>query len=187
MNLFPIGGKVGENTIILERIKPFVEQLIDEGLIENYHFLMEPEIRFRLFGNKETIRDRAVEWLNALKSEGLIEARSDFNDEYTGEEGAAGVSGQNSYYAYMKAGTDIAFVMRGKTFEHTTNFYHYRGFHFVLNSCGFDIVDELTLYLNDVLPERISTYREYYGIEFQYNKQRLLNKISRIYAMVSQM
>lgn len=180
MNLFPIGK--AENEIILNEIRPFVKKLLNDKCIEDFHFLMEPEIRFRLFGETAKFRPQAEEWLKRLKKTGQIEPKSSFNDAYEGEEGAAGKNGQDAYYAYMKAGSEIAFTMRGKTFENPINFYHLRGFHFILNSYGFNIVDEINFYINDVLPERLGTFKQQDSKAFQNNKATLLSMVASLYS-----
>jgi hypothetical protein len=184
MNLFPIGGRTDiRDGLILNEIRPFAKRLLDDRNIKNFHFLIEPEIRFRLYGEPANFKPQTEQWLKGLKDAGLIEDKSDFNDEYKGEEEAAGKVGQEAYYAYMKAGSEIAFVMLGKKFEKPTNFYHYRGFHFLLNSCGFNTPAEINFYINEVLPERLQTFKQQNPTGFQKNKAKLLTMIGSIYSL----
>jgi hypothetical protein len=109
MNIFPIGGLQTHDKIILGEIKPFIEYLMENQLIENFHFLPENhEIRFRLYGDLEKFQGQTEDWLKKLIQEGQIEEKSGFNQSYDGEEKEAGKLGQEAYYAYMKAGTEIA-------------------------------------------------------------------------------
>lgn len=187
-NVFPTGGINKHTEFILNRIEPFVREMLNKNNVETFHCLLEKEeLRFRLYGNEEQIKPLIQKWLEQLKMENLIEDRSGLNPRYKGEEKAAGKLGQQAYYAYMKAGCEIAFAMRGKRFEKPTNFYHCRGFHFILNSCGFGITDEINLYIKKVLPERIQTYSQLLPEDFKRNKPVLLKMITELQKIVSNM
>lgn len=189
LNIFPIGGMQGQDKVILNHIRPFINKLQTEERIQNFHFLREEqnEIRFRLCGEQAKFKAQADEWLKELKAKGLVENRSGFNTKYDGEEGAAGKIGQDAYYAYMKSGSEIAFCMLGKNFEMKTNFYHYRGFHFILNSCGFGIGDEINFYINDVVPERLETFRAFFPTDFHENKEVILKMLKDLYERASKL
>ena len=185
-NIFPIGGAKKQDNIILNWIKPLIEKMESEKRIETFHFLREDdEIRFRMYGELNKFKSEVEDWLEGLKNKSLVEKRSGFNPKYHGEEGAAGKIGQGAYYVYMESGSKIAFFMLDKKFENSTNFYHYRGFHFILNSCGFNIGDEINFYINEILPERIETFRVYCPTVFQNNKAKILQTLQSLYNWLS--
>lgn len=188
MNLFPIAGEPdSENEIILNKMRPFVRKLLNDKCIETFHFLIEPEIRFRLYGDPAKFKTQAERWMKGLKDAGLIENKSAFNDAYQGEDCTAGRMGQDAYYVYMTAGSEIAFTMRGRTFEMPANFYHCRGFHFILNSCGFNITDEIEFYVKEVAKERIETYAQFFPAYFRKDKNHILQIIEELHAIVSKL
>lgn len=186
VNLFPVGGAGAQDNLILNWIKPLAEKMESEKRIETFHFLREDnEIRFRIYGELSKFKLEMENWLKRLKNKGLVERRSDLNPKYHGEEGAAGKIGQEAYYVYMESGSKIAFFMLGKKMEKPTNFYHYRGLHFILNSCGFNIIDEINFYINEVLQERIGTFRACYPTDFKNNKTNILCMLKALFSWVS--
>lgn len=185
-NIFPIGGVSKHTDFILSKIEPFVKEMLNNKFVTTFHCLPENnELRFRLYGSGKQIKPRLEKWLEEAKKENLIEKRSGLNPKYEGEENAAGNLGQQAYYVYMKAGCEIAFIMRGKSFEKPANFYHYRGFHFILDSCGFNINNEINFYIKGALQERIQTYRKFYPKEFERIKPILLGMITELQKWVS--
>ncbi len=106
-----------QNDILLDVLKPFVENLKKRGVLVNWHFFREPEIRFRVRLNSKKAKaetDRKIAALaESLRERGLVSKwhfgnHGEKNRIYAGEEDRYGRLGWRIAQDYFMDGAEVA-------------------------------------------------------------------------------
>jgi len=137
--------------VLLDFIRPTVEELEKQDLMITFHFFFEPEIHFRIRPKEENQVDQieAIIKTNLSKIQGLIE-KADFS-RYTGEEPDYGIEGWQLAQKYFEYCCRISLlnleVATGRKSppspQYVGNQFNVGKFvHCFLNQMGFDIKSE---------------------------------------------
>ena len=171
--------------ILLDFIKPTVEELENQDLLMTFHFFFEPEIHFRVRPKKDDQVSQIKSIIkNKLTKVQKLVKKTDFS-RYTGEESDYGIEGWELTQKYFEHCCKISLlyfeVITGRKSppspQYVGNQFNVGKFvHCLLNQMGFTLKDEADFHSERSVERRLMSF----GVFQRLNEiQSRLNKLEK--------
>jgi len=135
------------NDVLRKFVASYVKELKERHAFDSWHFLREPAIRLRFFGEEKNIDDIRKE-LDSRLSE-LEHSQSDLYEQhvfgahgiegeiYSGEADSYGENAWPWVYKLLEAGANLAIQLCCNAPEKSIDYHAQRHVHLILNQLGF--------------------------------------------------